>query len=1055
MKTASFIQAPRQFARIAAGGVIIAGALVLLGWGLDIAALKSVVAGWPKMVPLAALGFLLSGFSLWNVAGRENARRRRTAQVCAAVVALIGLSQICNLTFGWGLHFELLGFNESLAAGETPAQMAAATALNFLLLGGALLFAGRPRRFVIFQTLIFLGGAISWLGCLHFLYGGEPLLPLGQMSLVTAFCLVLLTAGIFCARTDRGLMALFVSASAGGLLVRRLLLAAVIIPFLVGWVRWRLQVAGWFGTEAGIALFGLANVILFAALIWRNADLLQRADVERKLTGRQLDESFQEIGDLKSALDEHAIVAITDPQGKIISVNDKFCAISKYSRAELLGQDHRLINSGFHSKAFIRDLWTTISNGKVWHGDIKNKAKDGSFYWVATTIVPFLNEQGKPRQYVAIREDITERKLAELTQLRLAAIVNSSEDAIIGKTLAGIITSWNPGAEKMFGFPAAEAIGQPMLMLFPPERAHEEPEILAKIGRGESVRHFETVRVCKDGKRLDVSIAISPITDREGKIIGASKIARDITERKLAATKLQRSEHEQRQLAQQLAEEKARLIEAQTVGKIGSWETDMVTGAVKWSEETHRIFETDPNRFRPTHQDFLQIVHPDDRVMVDEAFARSVAACTTGAIMHRLLLPDGRIKWVEERWQVFPDEQGQPGRAVGMCRDITESMQAERALRESQALYASLVEQMPAGVFRKDAAGRYVFVNAYFLGVRGATAEQFLGKLPEELPASEAKFITQAASHHEEIFRTGQPLSVVDEYRHADGRTLFFHVVKSPVFNAEREIIGTQGMLFDVTARKQAEDEVRRLNAELEQRVIERTAQLEAANQELEAFSYSVSHDLRAPLRAVNGFAGIVLEDFGPQLPAEGRRYLERIRTGGQQMGVLIDDLLAFSRLSRQPMDRHAVDMAKLVKNVLEELKPQHAGRELEWKLGHLPPCDGDAALLQQVWVNLISNAIKYSRGRKPAVVEIGYLCDSGASTYFIRDNGTGFDMQYAHKLFGVFQRLHRADEFEGTGVGLAIVQRIIHRHGGRVWAEAKENAGATFYFTLKGALQP
>lgn len=498
-------------------------------------------------------------------------------------------------------------------------------------------------------------------------------------------------------------------------------------------------------------------------------------------TEQEIQESLRELHDLMAALDEHAIVAMTDPQGKITYVNDKFCSISKYGREELLGQDHRLINSGHHSKEFIRELWTTIARGKTWHGEIKNRAKDGTFYWVDTTIVPFLNEAGKPRQYVAIRTDITERKLAQEAQERLAAIVNSSDDAIVGKTLGGIITDWNPGAEALFGFTAAEAIGRPMTIIFPPERIPEEQEILSRISRGESVKHYETVRLRKDGSRVDVSVTVSPILDHAGKIVGASKVARDITD------------------------------------------------------------------------------------------------------------------------------------------------------------------------------------------------------------------------------------------------------------------------------RKRTEAEILKLNAELEARVAQRTGELEAANKELEAFSYSVSHDLRAPLRAVNGFAGIVLEDYGAQLPKEGRDYLERVRSGGKRMGELIDDLLTFARLSRQPLGRQPVDMGRLVKDVLTDLNAAVAGRTVETRVADLPPSQGDPALLKQVWINLLSNALKYSRGRTPAVVEVGSQPGNGEPVYFVRDNGVGFDMQYAGKLFGVFQRLHRAEEFEGTGVGLAIVQRVIHRHGGRVWAQSEPGKGATFYFNLGG----
>src|SRR5438552_2764905 len=192
------------------------------------------------------------------------------------------------------------------------------------------------------------------------------------------------------------------------------------------------------------------------------------------ITDPQLQASLKEIDDLKAALDEHAIVAITDPQGRITYVNDKFCAISKYSREELLGQDHRIINSGYHPTEFIRHLWLTITHGRVWHGEIKNRAKDGSFYWVDTTIVPFLNEQGKPRQYVAIRADITERKRAEEVAQQLAAIVESSDDAIMGKDLHGIVTSWNAGAEKLFGYTASEMLGQPIARLILESDLHQE-----------------------------------------------------------------------------------------------------------------------------------------------------------------------------------------------------------------------------------------------------------------------------------------------------------------------------------------------------------------------------------------------------------------------------------------------------------------------------------------------------------------------------------------------------------------------------------------------------
>jgi signal transduction histidine kinase len=246
------------------------------------------------------------------------------------------------------------------------------------------------------------------------------------------------------------------------------------------------------------------------------------------------------------------------------------------------------------------------------------------------------------------------------------------------------------------------------------------------------------------------------------------------------------------------------------------------------------------------------------------------------------------------------------------------------------------------------------------------------------------------------------------------------------------------------TALQQAHDE-------LEQRVIERTGQLEAANQELEAFSYSISHDLRAPLRAINGFARILLEEHAPHMTDAAQEYLSLVRDNAQQMGQLIDDLLAFARLSRQPLSKQPVAPADLVQQALNELRPLQEGRRINFTIGDLPLCQADPALLKQVLVNLLANALKFTGRREVAVIEVGCREAPGAHVYFVKDNGVGFNMAYANKLFGVFQRLHPAEEYEGTGVGLAIVQRIIHRHGGRIWAEAAVDQGATFSFTLEG----
>ena len=507
------------------------------------------------------------------------------------------------------------------------------------------------------------------------------------------------------------------------------------------------------------------------------------------------------------------------------------------------------------------------------------------------------------------------------------------------------------------------------------------------------------------------------------------------------------------------SEERYRLVNLATNDVI--WDWDLASGALLWNQAIERVFGYRTEEISRRIEWWSENIHPDDRERTVASLGKALETKEDSwREEYRFRRRDGSFATVYDRGIIHRDGSGKPVRMIGSLLDMTEHLRKEEALRaalESAEMerrrLQTVLEALPAGVGIADENGGIVLFNPALLRIWGGPP----------LPRSTGEY----AAWRGRWPHTGEPLQPqewamaralqsgetiageVVEIERIDGEWAVIINAAAPIRDAEGRIVGGVVAEVDITAQARAEEEVRRLNAELERRVEERTAELRAANRELEAFTYSVSHDLRAPLRHVVGFVEMLGVNAGPALDEQGKRYVAIISEAARRMGVLIDDLLAFSRIGRAAMNILPVDLERLVEESRRELAPETEGRSVEWRIGSLPQVEADPVLLRTVLTNLLANALKYTRGRNPAVIEIGCSEDGAQVVCRVKDNGAGFDMRYVDKLFGVFQRLHKADDFEGTGIGLANVKRIIERHGGRVWAEGEVDRGATFFFSL------
>jgi PAS domain S-box-containing protein len=755
-------------------------------------------------------------------------------------------------------------------------------------------------------------------------------------------------------------------------------------------------------------------------------DISVRKAAERHLA--QMEGRYR--GLLEAAPDAMVVV---NQGGDIVLLNVQAEKQFGYRRDELVGQKVKsIIPEGF-AERLIADGTRTAAEAlaqQIGTGiELSGRRKDGSEFPIEIMLSPLESAEGI--LVTAAIRDISVRKAAErhLAQMegRYRGLLEAAPDAMVVVNQGGEIVLLNVQAENQFGYRRDELLGQKVKNVIPEGFAERliadgtrtAAEALAQqIGTG-----IELSGRRKDGSEFPIEIMLSPLESAEGILVTAA--IRDISVRKAA----------ERHLAQ---------MEGRYRGLLEAAPDAMVV--VNQSGDIVLLNVQAENQFGYRRDELLgQKV----KNVIPEGFAERLIADGTRTAADALAQQigtgielSGRRKDGSEfpiEIMLSPLESADGILVTAAIRDISVRKAAEKHLAQMEGRYRGLLEAAPDAMVVVNQGGDIVLLNVQAEKQFGYRRDELLGqKVKNIIPEGFAeRLLADGLRSAEDALAQQIGTGIELSGRRKDGGEFPIEIMLSPLESAEGILV--TAAIRDIAERKRYEGTLR-----------EKNVQLEAAVDELEAFSYSVSHDLRTPLRAIDGFSRILLKQYGAILPEEPREYLQLVRDNTVQMGHLVDDLLAFSRLGRQALKKRQVATGAIVAQVLRDARGRAEGRCVSVSVGETPAVWGDPSLLKQVFVNLIDNAFKYTRLRAEAVIEIGSQKSGGECVFFVRDNGAGFDMRYASKLFGVFQRLHRAEDFEGTGVGLAIVQRIVQRHGGRIWAEAAIDRGATFYFTTE-----
>ena len=1168
MTSPTIAQRPPLFSRmlpVSCASAFVFGVVVMTGWALGVPALKTIFPGQVAVKANTAICFVLIGFALWLSRAEDLHRsgwRRGTSAVLAAFVSLVGLISFLEYWYGWNPGIDQLLFipgPDDVPGSVRPGLMSPLAAAGFGLLGLAVILLGiRKRWSTALQQL--LAGAVAIIclfGILDFVLDAGTTQT--HISPVTAFFLFFLSFGVMTARTEWGLGALLADAGMGGKLARSLLPATVAIPTMAAWLRWKGQTTGLYSDWMGVALMTVTSVVLLVGVTVWTANAVSLADGER----RKAEESARRLASIVTCSND-AIIG-KDLNGVVTSWNAGAEAIYGYSAEEMIGHPVAILIPPARLAEFDEIMQKVCEGQRIHQHEIERVRKDGRTIQVSLSVSPVRTEAGKILGVSTIARDITEAKRAEQeihrASLYTRSLIEASLDPLVTISKSGKIMDVNRATEEATGVSRGALIGSDFSDYFTdPEKARRGYE---RVFAEETIRDYPLAIRHVSGRVVDVLYSATVFRNQKGEVEGVFAAARDVTERLKAEEALRATEQRVRMLLDSTAEAiygetaegkctfcnpaTARLLGYDSPGELLGKDmhslmhhsrfdgTPFPSGECPITSATHegRSFHADNLVFwrkdgscfaaecwsHPlfegggaigsvvTFLDISERKRAQEQVHEASLYVRSLIEASldplltisrkgkitdvnqatekaTGVSRDQLIGSDfsgyftepakaqlgyqrvfaeghvrdyplairhasGAVMDVLYNATVFRNTKGEVEGVFAAARDVTERKRVEEELRLSRERLDLAQKAGHAGTFDWDILNNINIWTPEVEEVHGLARGEFAGKyedweslvLPEDLATARACINASLNS--------GEFGGEWRIRRRNDGQVRWILARAKVLFDDSGRPARMIGVNIDVTERKQAEEEVRQLNNELEQRVIQRTAQLEAANKELEAFTYSVSHDLRAPLRHISGFSKILTEEFGANLPAEAQRHLQRIEEGTHRMGQLVDDLLNLARVGRRDLSLQVTGLKSLVDEVIGGLKPEIGGRQIEWKIGNLPYADCDSALMKQVFQNLLSNAVKFTRPREHAVIEVGQREQDGNTVVYVRDNGVGFSMKYADKLFGVFQRLHRVEDFEGTGVGLATVQRIIQKHGGRIWAEAELDKGASFCFTL------